>query len=424
MNNVRESYLSEYFGLWMVYQSQFEKIVSKFEGFNLKAHIEANSDHKIHAMGDEGTPYRVVRPGVAQIDVCGPMMKYSSSMSANCSTTRVRREISHAIANDDIEAILFNFDTPGGTVSGTQDLANAVARATREKKTVAFVEDLVASAGYWVASQCDEIIANQPTALVGSIGTYAILEDASEAAEKAGYKVHVIRAGEFKGMGTLGTQITEEQVAEYQRLINSMNSEFLDGVASGRGVARAVVEQWADGRVHPANTAKDLGLIDDVRSYDETLDQLFNSISGASTMTKTTTPASNQSEATDPIKTETTTVENPETEDQSENETPDNDTTSETSESETDGNASARTQLAEYMEAFGKENGATWFAEGLTFEQATAKENEVLKAENETLRKAIQQADRSEGSPVSSSDDMTSQKKRGGMASKIRIAKS
>ena len=124
--NVRKSYLSEYFGLWMVYQSQFEKIVSKFDGFNLKAHIEANSDHKIHAMGDEGTPYRVVRPGVAQIDVCGPMMKYSSSMSANCSTTRVRREISHAIANDDIQAILFNFDTPGGTVSGTQDLANAV----------------------------------------------------------------------------------------------------------------------------------------------------------------------------------------------------------------------------------------------------------------------------------------------------------
>lgn len=280
--------LEDFFGVWAIEESRFRQAVERYQGVNLVAHLEANRGQVNHLTGDvvqasDGTVQAAderrlftLDGGVAVIRLRGPMMKYYSSMSSNASTVFARRQIRQAMRDDAVGSVLFVIDSPGGTVAGTMDLATEVARANRRKPVVAFIEDLTASAAYWVASQASKVYANNTTALVGSIGTYAVLHDYSKAAEELGVKVHVIRAGEFKGTGTPGTEITDAQLGEMQRIVDSLNAEFLNGVASGRGLTSERVQGIADGRVHPAAEAVGLNLVDGIRSYEETLADLQN----------------------------------------------------------------------------------------------------------------------------------------------------
>jgi signal peptide peptidase SppA len=181
--------------------------------------------------------------------------------------------VKRAAADRAVRAIILVIDSPGGEVGGIDALARAVKDASRAKPTVAFGDDLLASAAYWIASQTRGIYAN-PVAQIGSIGTYAVVADWSGFFKAAGVKVHVIKAGEFKGAGVTGTPIEEGQLAEVQRTVNSVNEEFLRGVARGRRLPMARVRELADGRVHIAADAVQLGLIDEVASLDTVIARL------------------------------------------------------------------------------------------------------------------------------------------------------
>lgn len=278
--------LDDFFGIWAIEETRFRQAVDKFQGINLVAHIEANRgqvNHLIGAVAEGGDVqaansdqrlFDMTGDGVAVIRLRGPMMKYYSSMSSNASTVFARRQVRQAADDEAVGAILLVIDSPGGTVAGTMDLAAEVAKANKQKQVVAFIEDLTASAAYWVASQASKIYANNATALVGSIGTYAVLYDYSKAAEQLGVKVHLIKAGDFKGTGVQGTEITEPQIAETQRIVDSLNSEFLNGVANGRGMSLSDVQGIADGRVHPAAEAVGFNLVDAIQSYEKTVADL------------------------------------------------------------------------------------------------------------------------------------------------------
>src|SRR5690606_901697 len=89
-------------------------------------------------------------------------------------------------------------------------------------------------------------------------------------------KVHVIRAGEFKGAGTEGTEITAAQLAEAQRIVNSLNENYLQLIQRGTGLSEDAVKEVADGRVYTASEAAKLNLIHGVKSLDESYAELVN----------------------------------------------------------------------------------------------------------------------------------------------------
>ena len=198
-------------------------------------------------------------------------MKQESSAVTNSTSTVMMRRTMRQLANDDEVGARDDPDRfcRAGRWAGTQDLADEIAALAAKKPTSAYVEDLCASAAYWLASQCDEISANR--GLIGSIGTYSVVEDQSGAAAKEGVKVYVVRAGQFKGMGVPGTEVTAEQLSEMQRIVNALNDDFVNGVAKGRDMPAAKVKEIADGRVHPSGEAQKLGLIDYVESFDSAM---------------------------------------------------------------------------------------------------------------------------------------------------------
>jgi signal peptide peptidase SppA len=274
MNLSAIPHFEQYLGPWAMKPEEFAALRSHVMGLNLHVHMDSPEARAAQARGYGSDPY--VKDGVAIVRVHGTMMKHQSSltmMGAACSTALARRELRSAVASENVGSILVHVDSPGGTVAGTAELAADVAAAASQKPAFAYIEDLGASAAYWVASSASKVYANA-TALVGSIGTYGVVYDESGAFEREGVKAYVIRAGEFKGVGTPGTAIEEKHLAEMQRRVDTLNSFFLNAVSAGRRLPLSRVQQIADGRVHVGDEARQIGLIDDVA----TLDAVFSAL--------------------------------------------------------------------------------------------------------------------------------------------------
>lgn len=259
-------YFEQFFGVWAMREQDLVVQSELFRGLDIGLHLKSQGP-KLAKDAANTYAYEVNSSGVATLMIAGPLMKQVSSMSANTSTVEARRALRAAVADDFVQAIVLRIDSPGGTVAGTKELADDIAAANRKKPVIAYVEDLGASAAYWIASQSREIAANA-TALVGSIGTYGVVQDMSAMAAASGIKVHVVRAGKFKGMGVPGTEVTAGHLEEMSRTVNALNSFFLNAVAAGRKMSDEQVAALADGRTHIASEAMRLGLIDAVEDYD------------------------------------------------------------------------------------------------------------------------------------------------------------
>jgi signal peptide peptidase SppA len=178
------------------------------------------------------------------------------------------RTMAELAADKDIKTIVVMLNSPGGSVTGTMEAADALYAARETKRVVALVDPLCASAAYWIASQATEISA-VPSANVGSIGVYMTHVDCSAMNEQMGLKVTYIFAGERKIDGNADEPLTDEARANFQAGCDEIYADFLAAVARGRGQAAAQVRSYGDGRVFSAREAKKLGLIDRVETADD-----------------------------------------------------------------------------------------------------------------------------------------------------------
>jgi signal peptide peptidase SppA len=216
--------------------------------------------------------YFVTQEGVGILPLHGPSMK-SRSKYGGYSTVDARRQLRAMAADEKVGAILLHIDSPGGHVAGTKELADDVAAVGEVKPVHAYLEDAGASAAYWVASQAKTVVANE-MAMVGSLGTFTVLYDLSKAAEMEGVQVHVVSTGDRKGAAAPGTPVTDEDVAEAQRLVDGFDAFFRAAVKDGRELGGREASAIWTGAVWLAGEAKGLGLLDRVESLDATVERV------------------------------------------------------------------------------------------------------------------------------------------------------
>lgn len=220
-----------------------------------------------------GRPLYDMVDGIAVIALAGLLMKQESKYGGT-STVRTRQAVRAASQADNVTAILMVVDeSPGGTAAGTDELAQDVAQANRQKPVVAHIQDLGASAAYYAVTGAGKIFAT-PGSLVGSIGTVAMVEDTSKQFELAGVKVYVVSTGPLKGAGADGTPVTPQYLAYVQGIVNGLNAGFKSAVMSGRRMNEAQFAAVSTGGVWLAPEAQNLGLIDKAQSLDETFGQM------------------------------------------------------------------------------------------------------------------------------------------------------
>lgn len=202
-----------------------------------------------------------VRGQLAVIPVWGIIGQHLSNLETMCGgydVARLETDIDAVMADSSIRRVLFDFNTPGGTVTGVPEAGRQIAALAKEKSTFGFTDSLCASAGYWLMSQTDTIYATE-SATVGSIGVYAAILDRSKAMEARGERMHIIKAGKHKAMGAPGTTLSDEDVALIQAQVDRDYTAFTKAIKSKR---KSVSNETMQGQLFRAPEALTAKLID------------------------------------------------------------------------------------------------------------------------------------------------------------------
>lgn len=201
---------------------------------------------------------------VAVIEIFGPIRMSRASSRRGASPERIVRKIQDAAARDDIKALVLRIDSPGGTVAATQEIFDEVMNFRKSGKiVVASMGDIAASGGYYIAAGADKIMAN-PGTLTGSVGVIFELMQAQELFKKIGVKIETVKSGKYKDTGSLSREMTAEERALLQGIINDAYEQFVSAISKGRGTPREKVLEFADGRIFTGAQAKAAGIIDEL----------------------------------------------------------------------------------------------------------------------------------------------------------------
>jgi protease-4 len=171
--------------------------------------------------------------------------------------------------DNSIKAIIIHLNTPGGGAAASEEIYREVRRIRDDKKklVVASIETVGASGGYYIASACNKIYADEAS-IVGSIGVIMEWYNYGDLLHWAKMKEVVIAAGKYKDTGDPTRELTPDERAYLQEMADTMHQQFIAAVASGRGLKVQDVQAIATGRVWTGTQALPLKLIDKLGGFE------------------------------------------------------------------------------------------------------------------------------------------------------------
>lgn len=252
-----------------------EKLATIAQIIKMRSEGGEFSDEEIQAQIGAGPKPRPSTPGnVAVIPIYGVIshrMNLMSAVSGGTSIEKLQASFRQAMTDSSVKAIIFDIDSPGGSVDGVPELAAEIRAGRDQKKIVAQVDTMAASAAYWLGSQASEIIVT-PSGGVGSIGVFMEHDDVSKALETAGVKTTLISAGKYKVDGNPYEPLSSTARENAQEQVDAFYTMFTADVAKGRDVPASEVRNgFGEGRMVLAAGAVKLGMADKVATMDDTL---------------------------------------------------------------------------------------------------------------------------------------------------------
>ena len=172
-----------------------------------------------------------------------------------------------AASDPTVGAVVLRFNTPGGSVAASQEIATEIMRLRETgKPIVASMADVTASAGYYLASLADVIVAN-PGTITGSLGVFMQVANFEELYEKLGIEYTIIMSGEYKDIGSANRALRPDEREILQTMVDEIYQQFIETIAQGRDMPLERVRELADGRIYTGSQAKELGLVDEMGNY-------------------------------------------------------------------------------------------------------------------------------------------------------------
>lgn len=215
------------------------------------------------------------RPKVAVIRLSGIIA--DSRRRNTISYPRYAKLIEKAFEKSGVVAVALAINSPGGS-AGQSALVAGLIRQMAEEKDIpvyAFVEDIAASGGYWLACASDEIYA-QSVSLVGSIGVISAGFGLDQFIERHGISRRLHTAGRDKSLLDPFLPEKSEDVERLQAIQKDLHNIFIDWVRERRGhMLKAADRTIFEGRIWTAQTALELGLIDGLRDMRSFMQQKF-----------------------------------------------------------------------------------------------------------------------------------------------------
>jgi protease-4 len=202
-------------------------------------------------------------PAVAVIRLDGIITSdpADSFSSAGITPSLVDSQLTQAAGDPDVKAVVLHINSPGGGVVASNQIYHMLKEF--EKPVVVWMDEMAASGGYYIACGADYVIAH-PDTLTGSIGVISQFINADELLDEIGVDVVVITSGPRKDTGSLFRDMTEEEQAYWQIIIDEVYDEFVGIVAEERDLSEETVRELADGSVYTGRQALESGLVDAV----------------------------------------------------------------------------------------------------------------------------------------------------------------
>ncbi len=213
---------------------------------------------------------------VGVVEITGDIMVGGTPPSLMDAGTLGSDEIAERIRaldkRDDVKAVLFVVNSPGGSVVGTSEIYDAVVEL--EKPQVAYFREVAASGAYYLSAPSDYIISS-PQCLTGSIGVIATLFQMEELFDNLGVNISTIKAGEHKDMGSISREMTDEEKEILQTIVDEIYSDFKSVILEHRGskLDMKMFDEITDGRVLSGKQAKEVGLVDELGNKRDALEK-------------------------------------------------------------------------------------------------------------------------------------------------------
>jgi ClpP class serine protease len=215
-------------------------------------------------------------PSIAVIPIHGTIMPRAdlfAQISGATSVEAIGCRVNAALERPGIKGIVLDIDSPGGHVTGINELANLIYDARAQVPIVAYVSGMCCSAAYWLGSAASTIIVDE-TSVLGSIGCCAAWTDDSAQKEMLGLKDFTIVSSQTPNK--MLDPATAEGARDLQKQVDAIADIFIGSVARNRGKqARIVQERFGQGGTMLGSEAIDVDMADDFGSLQSVVDSLL-----------------------------------------------------------------------------------------------------------------------------------------------------
>ena len=218
-----------------------------------------------------GQPHQSGDKRIAVVYADGVIVDGEGGEEGQVGGDRFAHELRRLRQDDDVKAVVLRVNSPGGSANASEVMQRELRLLQEEKPVVVSMGTVAASGGYWISAYADRIYA-QPSTITGSIGVIGMLFNVKELSQKIGVSFDVVKTGKFADTETISRPKNEEEMRAIQSVVDWLYGSFLDRVAEGRKLDRAVVAELAQGRVWSGTDAKRLGLIDEFGGLQAAID--------------------------------------------------------------------------------------------------------------------------------------------------------
>ncbi|KAB0664804.1 signal peptide peptidase SppA [Oryzomonas japonica] len=182
------------------------------------------------------------------------------------------RQLRYFLKQENIKAVVLRVDSPGGVVAPSQEIYEEVKKFAAKKKIIVSMGSLAASGGYYISAPATLIYAN-PGTITASIGVILKLSNIETLMDKIGIKSYTLKTGKFKDSGSPLRELSTEDRAMLQAVIDNTHEQFVRAVAAGRKLPLEDVRRIADGRILSGEQAKGLKLVDRLGTLQDAIDE-------------------------------------------------------------------------------------------------------------------------------------------------------
>ena len=250
-----------------LYAGEMAYAMSRIDSIDERVKAQMDSDDM-----SESAPYQVM-DGIAVYRINGPLLSTGNFITKWLGYTSyedVRNDMIMMANDPEVKEILTLAASPGGSVFGISDAAEAIRKVATTKPVYVYSSKNVASGMYWLASNATKLIGS-PESEWGSIGVIVSHYSYEKQLEQEGIKVTVIKSDELKAVGGPTHDLTDREIEHIQEQVDVYADLFKTQIATTRPQVKL---RQMKAQTFIGDEAKQMGLIDAVMSYDQTIDYI------------------------------------------------------------------------------------------------------------------------------------------------------